>query len=136
MDLDRARDFIRENHHAVLATRKRDGAAQLSPVLVNLDGEGRAIISSRETAIKVKNLRRDPFAQLCVMNDRFFGEWIAADGTAEVLSLPEAMDPLIDYFKRFPDENPDWEDYRERMRRQKRVLIRIELERAGPDRQG
>lgn len=136
MDLDRARDFIRENHHAVLATRKRDGAAQLSPVLVNLDGEGRAIISSRETAIKVKNLRRDPFAQLCVMNDRFFGEWIAADGTAEVLSLPEAMDPLIDYYKRFPDENPDWEDYRERMRRQKRVLIRIELERAGPDRQG
>lgn len=136
MDLDRARDFIRENHHAVLATRKRDGAAQLSPVLVNLDGEGRAIISSRETAIKVKNLRRDRFAQLCVMNDRFFGEWIAADGTAEVLSLPEAMDPLIDYYKRFPDENPDWEDYRERMRRQKRVLIRIELERAGPDRQG
>jgi PPOX class probable F420-dependent enzyme len=136
VDLDRARDFIRENHHAVLATRKRDGAAQLSPVLVNLDGEGRAIISSRETAIKVKNLRRDPFAQLCVMNDRFFGEWIAADGIAEVLSLPEAMDPLIDYYKRYPDENPDWDEYRERMRREKRVLIRIVLERAGPDRQG
>lgn len=136
MDLDRAREFIRDNHHAVLATRRSDGRAQHSPVLVNLDGEGRAIISSRETAIKVKNLRRDPFAQLCVINDRFFGEWIAADGTAEVLSLPEAMDPLIDYYKRFPDENPDWDDYRERMRREKRVLIRIELERAGPDRQG
>jgi PPOX class probable F420-dependent enzyme len=136
MDLDRARDFIRENHRAVLATRRRDGTAQLSPVLVNLDGEGRAIISSRETAIKVKNLRRDPFAQLCVMNDRFYGEWIAADGEAEVLSLPEAMDPLIDYYKRFPDENPDWDDYRERMRRERRVLIRIELQRAGPDRWG
>lgn len=136
MDLDRAREFIRDNHHAVLATRRSDGRAQHSPVLVNLDGEGRAIISSRETAIKVKNLRRDPFAQLCVINDRFFGEWIAADGTAEVLSLPEAMDPLIDYYKRFPDENPDWDDYRERMRREKRVLIRMELERAGPDRQG
>jgi PPOX class probable F420-dependent enzyme len=136
MDLDRARDFIRENHRAVLATRRRDGADQLSPVLVNLDGEGRAIISSRETAIKVKNLRRDSFAQLCVMNDRFYGEWIAADGEAQVLSLPEAMDPLIDYYKRFPDKNPDWDDYRERMRREKRVLIRIELHRAGPDRQG
>jgi PPOX class probable F420-dependent enzyme len=136
MDLDRARDFIRENHRAVLATRRRDGTVQLSPVLVNLDGEGRAIISSRETAIKVKNLRRDPYAQLCVMNDRFYGEWIAADGEAEVLSLPEAMDPLIDYYKRFPDENPDWDDYRERMHREKRVLIRIELQRAGPDRQG
>jgi PPOX class probable F420-dependent enzyme len=136
MDLDRARDFIRENHRAVLATRRRDGTVQLGPVLVNLDGDGRAIISSRETAIKVGNLRRDPFAQLCVMNDAFYGDWIAADGRAEVLSLPEAMDPLIDYYKRFPDENPDWDDYRERMRREKRVLIRIELERAGPDRSG
>jgi PPOX class probable F420-dependent enzyme len=136
MDLDRARDFIRENHRAVLATRRRDGTTQLGPVLVNLDGEGRAIISSRETAIKVKNLRRDPFAQLCVMNDGFYGEWIAADGNAEVLSLPEAMDPLIDYYKRFPDDNPDWDDYRERMQREKRVLIRIELQRAGPDKSG
>ena len=136
MDLDRARDFIRENHRAVLATARRDGGVQLSPVLVNLDGEGLAIISSRETAFKAKNLRRDPRAQLCVMNDGFFGEWIFAEGRAEVLSLPEAMDPLIDYYKRFPDENPDWDDYRERMRREKRVLIRIDLERAGPDRQG
>jgi PPOX class probable F420-dependent enzyme len=136
MDLDQAREFIRENHRAVMATRRSDGTVQLSPVLVNLDGEGRAIISSRETAIKVKNLRREPFAQLCVMNDGFFGDWVAIDGSAEILSLPEAMDPLIDYYKRFPDENPDWDDYRERMRRQKRVLIRITLERAGPDRSG
>ena len=136
MDLDRARDFIRENHHAVLATRRSDGSAQLSPVLVNLDGDGRAIVSSRETAIKVQNLRREPRAQLCVFTDRFFGEWIQADGTAQVISLPEAMDPLIDYYKRFPDDNPDWDDYRERMRREMRVLIRIELERAGPNRQG
>ena len=136
MNLDRAREFIGEHHHAVLATRRRDGSTQLSPVLVNLDGQGRAIISSRETAIKVRNLRRDPFAQLCVINDGFFGEWIAADGNAKILSLPEAMDPLIDYYKRFPADNPDWDDYRERMRREKRVLIRIELELAGPDRQG
>ncbi|MEK6277325.1 MAG: PPOX class F420-dependent oxidoreductase [Actinomycetota bacterium] len=136
MDLESAREFMRENHHAVLATRRSDGLAQLSPVLVNVDGEGRAIISSRETAYKVKNLRRDPRAQLCVFTDRFFGKWIFADGAAEVVSLPEAMDPLIDYYKRFPDENPDWDDYRERMQREKRVLIRISLESAGPDRQG
>ena len=135
MDLDEARQFMRENHHAVLATRRRDGIQQ-TPVLVNVDGEGRAIISSRETALKVKNLRRDPWAQLCVLNDRFFGRWLYVEGRAEVLSLPDAMEPLIDYYKRFPDENPDWDDYRERMRREQRVLIRIELARAGPDRQG
>jgi PPOX class probable F420-dependent enzyme len=136
VDLDAARDFIRQNHRAVLANRRRDGGVQQTPVLVHVDGEGRAIISSRETAYKVRNLRRDPWAQLCVVNDRFFGDWIYVEGTAEVVSLPEAMDPLIDYYKRFPDDNPDWDEYRDRMRREQRVLIRITLDRAGPDRSG
>lgn len=136
MDLAEARDFLRSNHRGVLATRRSGGGIQQSPVLVNVDGEGRAIISSRETAFKVRNLRREPRAQVCVFTDRFFGPWLFIEGTAEVLSLPEAMDPLIDYYKRFPDENPDWDDYRERMRRERRVLVRIAIERAGPDRQG
>jgi len=136
VDVELARDFIRANHRAIAATRRLDGSVQLSPVLVNLDGEGRGIISSRETAIKVKNLRRDPFVQLCVFENNWPGRWIGCDGEAEVMSLPEAMDPLIDYYKRFPDENPDWDDYRERMRHERRVLIRIDLRRAGPDRQG
>lgn len=136
MDLEQARQFMREHHHAVLATRGRSGPIQQSPVLVSVDGEGRAIISSRETAYKTRNLRHDPWAQLCVFTDRFFGKWIYAEGSAEVVSLPEAMDPLIDYYKRFPDPNPDWDDYRERMRRERRVLLRVALERAGPDRQG
>ncbi len=135
MDLEAAREFMREHHRAVLATRC-SGGIQQSPVLVNVDAEGRAIISSRETAYKVINLRRDRWAQLCVFTEGFFGKWIYAEGQAEVLSLPEAMDALIDYYKRFPDENPDWGDYRERMRREKRVLIRVALERAGPDLQG
>jgi PPOX class probable F420-dependent enzyme len=135
VELDQARAFMRENHWAVLANR-RTGGVQQTPVLVAVDDEGRAIISSRETAYKVNNLRRDPWAQLCVLNDRFFGAWIYAEGRAEIVSLPDAMEPLIDYYKRFPDENPDWDDYRERMRREQRVLIRITLERAGPDRGG
>jgi len=136
VDLDEARGFLREHHRGVLATRRADSGIQQSPVLVNVDGDGRAIISSREAAYKVRNLRRDPWAQACVFTDRFFGKWLFVEGRAEVLSLPQAMDPLIDYYKRFPDENPDWDDYRERMERERRVLIRIELERAGPDRQG
>ena len=136
MDLDEAREFMRANHRGVLATRRADGGIQQSPVLVHVDGEGRAIISSRETAYKTRNLRRDPWAQLCVFPDKFFGRWIYAEGTAEVVSLPEAMDLLIDYQERFPAENPDWDEYRERMRREKRVLLRVALEHAGPDRQG
>jgi PPOX class probable F420-dependent enzyme len=136
MDLEQARAFMREHHRGVLATPRADGGVQQSPVLVNVDGEGRAIISSREGAYKVRNLLRDPRAQVCVFTDSFFGQWLFVEGRAEVLSLPQAMDPLIDYYKRFPDENPDWDDYRKRMERERRVLIRIELEHAGPDHQG
>lgn len=136
MDLDEARRFLREHHRGVLATRRAGGGIQQSPVLVNVDGEGRAIVSSRETAYKVRNLHRDPRAQICVFTDGFVGQWLFVEGAAEVLSLPEAMDLLIDYYTRFPDANPDWDDYRARMERERRVLIRIELERAGPDRQG
>lgn len=136
MDLSEVRVFLREHHRGVLATRRADGGIQQSPVLVNLDREGRAIISSRETAYKVRNLRRHPWAQVCIFTDAFFGRWLFFEGRADVLSLPEAMDPLIDYYERFPDENPDWDDYRARMERERRVLIRIVLERAGPDRQG
>jgi PPOX class probable F420-dependent enzyme len=136
MDLDKARDFLRDNRRGVLATRRSGGGIQQSPVIAAVDDEGRVVISSREAAYKVRNLRRDPWAQMCAFTDDFFGPWVFVEGVAEVVSLPEAMEPLIDYYKRFPGENPDWDDYRARMEREKRVLVRIALERAGPDRQG
>ena len=136
MELDRARDFLRRYHRGVLATRRSDGGVQQSPVIAAVDAEGRVVISTREPAYKTRNLRRDPWAQLCAFTDRFFGPWVFVEGRADVISLPEAMDPLIDYYKRFPGENPDWDEYRERMRRERRVLLRITPERAGPDRQG
>ena len=136
MDLDSARDFIRDNRRGVMATRRPSGGIQQSPVIATVDGEGRVIVSSRETAYKTRNLRRDPWAQICMFTDRFFGPWIYVEGVAEVVSLPEAMEPLIDYYKRFPGDNPDWDDYRARMERERRVLIRISVDGAGPDRQG
>jgi PPOX class probable F420-dependent enzyme len=135
MDLDRARDFIRDNHRGVLAVRRPDGSIQQTPVLANVDGEGRVIISTRETAYKTQYLRRDPWAQVCVFTDRFFGEWVFVEGRAEVVSLPEAMEPLVDYYQRFTYQESE-DEYRERMRRERRVLVRITLQRAGPDRQG
>jgi PPOX class probable F420-dependent enzyme len=136
MDLEEARKFIRDNHRGVLATRRSDGGVQQSPVVAAVDNGARVVISSRETAYKVRNLRRDPRAQLCVFTDRFFGPWVFVEGEADVISLPEAMDLLIDYYRRFPGDNPDWDEYRARMERERRVLVRIKPERAGPDRQG
>lgn len=136
MDLESARDFIGRNHRAVLSTRSSNGGIQQSPVLVGVDADRRLIISSRETAYKVKNLRRDPWTQLCVFTDTFFGDWIVVEGVAEILSLPDAMEPLVDYFRRIVGEHKDWDEYRRSMQRDKRLLIRIQPTHAGPDRQG
>ena len=136
MDLDQARAFVRDHHRAVLATRKPDGGVQQSPVLVGVDDTGQLVVSSRETAYKTKNVRRDPWTQLCVFTDGFFGDWIVVEGTAEVVSLPEAMEPLVAYYRALVGEHDDWDAYRASMREEQRVLIRISPTSAGPDRQG
>ena len=112
MDIAKAHEFIRDNHRAVLSTFRRDGMPQLSPVTVDVDPEGFVVVSSREPARKVLNLRRDPRASVCVMNDDFYGRWISVEGTADVGSLPEAMDGLVEYYRRVAGEHPDWDDYR------------------------
>ena len=136
MDLDEARAFLASNHRAVLATTRKNGRPQLSPVTVGVDGKGHVVISSREPAYKVRNVRRNPNVSLCALNDDFVGRWIQVDGTAEIVSLPGAMGPLIDYYRRIRGEHPDWDDYRAAMVRDRRVVIRIHIERAGPDREG
>ena len=133
MDLDEARAFLRDNHQAVMATFRRDGRPQLSVLSCGVDDEGRVVVSSRETAAKVKNLRRDPRVSLCVMGDQFYGRWIQVDGGATIVSLPEAMELLVDYYRRLAGEHPDWDEYRAAMEKEQRVLVRIDLERAGPD---
>jgi PPOX class probable F420-dependent enzyme len=133
MDLDEARDFLREHHHAVMHTYRRDGSPQLSPVVVTVDDLGHAIVSTRETSIKVTNLERDPRVSVCVFPEAFFGPWIRIDGTTEIVHLPEALELLVDYYRRVAGEHDDWDTYRQAMRDERRVLLRITLASAGPD---
>jgi PPOX class probable F420-dependent enzyme len=133
MDIDAALDFVRTQHHAVLGTLKSDGTPQLSPVTAGVDGAGHVVISTRQTAYKVRNVRRDPRVWLCVFPDRFFGGWVQIEGTADIIELPGAMDALVDYYRRISGEHPDWDDYRAAMEREKRVVLRITVTRAGPD---
>jgi PPOX class probable F420-dependent enzyme len=129
---DEAREFVSTNHRAVLITYRRRGL-QTSPVTVGIDVEGKVVISSRESAYKVRNLRRNPTATMCVISDAFFGSpWVQIEGRTEIVSLPEAMEGLIDYYRGISGEHPDWSDYRRAMERDRRVLLRVAIDRVGP----
>ena len=136
MDTGRAADFLRAHHRAVLATSRSDGRPQLSPVTCTVDDENRVLVSTRETALKTRNLRRRPQASLCVFTDNFFGEWVQVEGDVEIIPLPDAMDLLVEYYRRISGEHPDWDDYRAAMVRDQRVIVRVTITRAGPDASG
>lgn len=125
-------DFLRPRHHALLLTRRRSGGVQLSPVTCGVDGEGRIVVATYPQRAKVVNARRDPAVSLCVLSDDFDGPWVQIDGTAEVLDLPEAVEPLVDYFRAISGEHPDWDEYREAMRRQGKSLLRVTISEWGP----
>jgi PPOX class probable F420-dependent enzyme len=134
MEISEALDFLRANHKSVLVTYKQDGNLQPSPVNHGVDGSGRVVISSRQPAFKVRNLRRNPRATLCAFTDNFYGPWVAIDGRVEIVSLPDAMEPLVDLYRQIQGEHPDWEDYRAAMVRDERLIIAITPTAAGPDR--
>lgn len=119
-----------------MITRRSSGGLQTSPITVGVDEQGYVVISSRETAYKTKNLRRDPWGTLCVFTDAFMGPWVQIEGTAQIVSLPEAMEGLVTYYRRISGEHPDWDDYRRAMVDQQRVLIRVAIERTGPKKKG
>ncbi|HLX89318.1 MAG TPA: PPOX class F420-dependent oxidoreductase [Acidimicrobiales bacterium] len=136
MEPAHALEVIAAQHRAVLATTRADGHPQLSPVAAGVV-DGAVVVSSRETAMKVRNLLRRPYASLCVFPDSFFGgTWVQVEGPAEIVHLPEALDGLVAYFRAVAGEHSDWDEYRAAMVAEQRVLIRIIVERAGPDRAG
>ena len=136
MDADAARAFLRANHRAVMATTRADGTTQMSPITVGVDGEGRVLVSSRETAYKVRHLRALPYAAICAFTEGFFGEWVQVEGPVEIVALPEAMEMLVQYYRDISGEHPDWDDYRAAMERDQRVMLRLSIERSGPNVQG
>jgi PPOX class probable F420-dependent enzyme len=133
MDVAAAQEFLRTNHYAVMATFRKDGRPALSPVTVALDDEGRVMVSTRQTAMKVKHLRRDPRVAVTVFTERFYGDWVQVEGSAEIVELPEAMELLVAYYRAASGEHPDWDDYRAAMTRDQRVIVRFAIERAGPN---
>ena len=131
-----ARAFLREHHRAALATTRADGRTQMSPVTVDVDDAGSVVVSTRETARKVAHLRARPYAAVMAFTDGFFGPWLQVEGPVRIVSLPEALPGLVDYYRRVSGEHPDWDDYRAAMVRDRRCLLQLTIERVGPTVQG
>jgi len=125
-------EFARHRHHAILITTRSDGTPQASPVTCGIDGDGRLAIATYPERAKAVNARRLGAASLVVLSDDFDGPWIQIDGDAEVLDLPEALEPLVEYYRSISGEHPDWAEYRAAMRRQGKSLILLTPRRWGP----
>ena len=135
MEIEKGLNYVRDNSRAVLATRRRDGSPQMSPVNIAVVDE-EIIMSTRETAIKTWNMRRDPISWLCVFPDKWLGRWVQLQCRAEIVSLPDAMDLLVSYYRTLSGGHPDWDDYKRAMVEDQRCIIKFEIEAAGPDIQG
>jgi len=125
-------EFVRPRHRMVLTTRRRDGSPQLSPVTGGVDAEGRIVIATYPERAKTVNARRDPAVSVMVQSDEWNGPWVQVDGTAEVLDVPEAVEPLVEYFRSIAGEHSDWDEYRAAMVKQGKSLLRITPDRWGP----
>ena len=124
--------FLRARQRAVLLTRRANGAPQMSPVTYGVDGEGRVVVSTYPDRAKAVNLRRDPVASLCVLGEDFDDAWVQVDGTAEVIDLPDSVEPLVEYYRSIAGEHPDWDEYRQAMVAQGKSLLRVTITGWGP----
>jgi PPOX class probable F420-dependent enzyme len=129
---DELLEFIRPRHRAVLLTTRRDGRPQASPVTAGVDEEGRIVVATYPARAKVTNAERDPRSSVVVLSDDWDGPWVQVDGRAEVLHLPDALEPLVEYFRVIAGEHSDWDEYRAAMTRQGKALLRIDIESWGP----
>lgn len=132
VDLDGLLEFVRPRHKALLLTRRSDGSPQASPVTCGVDADGRIVVSTYPERAKTRNARKDARVSVVVLSDDFEGPWVQVDGSAEVLDGEAAVEPLVEYFRVIAGEHPDWDEYREAMRRQGKALVRVTPRKWGP----
>ncbi len=137
MEIADAQKFLRDNHHGVLVTRKKDSSLQMTLVSPVIDDDGKVIITSRESTYKVKNIKRNPQISLLVYGDQFNGSnYIQIDGRAEVIPHPKAMDIVLNWHRQIRGEPANWEVVREKTKAEGRIAMRVTIEKVGPQRKG
>jgi PPOX class probable F420-dependent enzyme len=129
---DKLLAVISGNSLGVLATIKRDGRPQLSNVSYYFDARTTAIqVSITEPRAKTRNLRRDPRASILVSSDDGWS-YAVAEGTAGLTppaSVPDddTVEALIALYRNIAGEHPDWDEYREAMVTDRRVVLTLPI---------
>ena len=129
---DKLLAVIKDNSVGVLATIKRDGRPQLSNVSYFFYPRKMVIqVSITEPRAKTRNLRRDARASILVSSDDGWS-YAVAEGTA--ILTPPAADPnddtveaLIALYRNIAGEHPDWDDYRQAMVTDRRVVLTLPI---------
>lgn len=128
------RDFLAAHHKGVLVTLRRNGRPQLSNVLYVYDPDtDTARVSVTQDRAKTRNARREPWVALQVSSDDFWG-YAVAEGRAELTEVAgdphdEVVDELVGYYRAISGEHPDWEEYRSSQVAERRLVLRIGVER-------
>ncbi len=126
IDLDRALTFVRQHDRGVLVTLKRDGRPQLSNIIY-LAGEDHTVrISVTDGRAKTKNLHRDPRASLHVTTEDFYA-YVVLEGTVTLSDVTEVVDDpvtdeLVEMYRAARGEHPDWDEFRQTMVAERRVV--------------
>jgi PPOX class probable F420-dependent enzyme len=128
--------FVRSRHRGVLVTTRRDGSPQMSPVTMGLDAQGAIVVSTYPERAKAKNASRNERASVCVLSDEFNGEWVQVDGRIQLIEQPDAVEGLVEYYRSISGEHPNWDEYRQAMVVQEKVLLKLTIERWSPISQG
>jgi PPOX class probable F420-dependent enzyme len=117
-------DFVRPHRHAVMITRRKSGDLQTSVVTAVAGPDGQVWVWSRRGTAKIANLTRDPRATLCIV-DEGWHNWTHVDATVAIVHQPEALPLLDDYYRhRHGHEHPNWDEWRQRMLAEGRVLFK------------
>ncbi|MAT04064.1 MAG: pyridoxamine 5'-phosphate oxidase [Acidimicrobiaceae bacterium] len=129
MELSDALAYLRERKQGVLVTLKRDGRPQLSNIVYLVTDDGKIRISVTADRAKTNNLQRDPRASLHVTADDF---WSYCVVEGDVTLMPPAASPddatvdaMVDYYRTMQGEHPDWNEYRQAMVDDRRLLVTI-----------
>jgi len=132
VDSEGLADHLVGNHKWVLSTTRSDGRPQMSLVTGGGLHDGRLVVATYPSRVKVKNVLRNSNVSVIVMGSKFDDAWVQVDGDAELVDMPEAGDLLVDYYRVVSGEHDDWDEYRQAMSDQGKCAIVITPTRWSP----